>query len=76
MYGELDIYKWTAATRLCHNLCENRDEIFWADTAFGGKPLDLTICIIINKICGALRPQKCMSGPLGPPKNMCSLWLH
>ena len=34
------------------------------------------IYIIINKICAALRSQKCMVGPLGSPKNMCIPWLH
>ena len=32
--------------------------------------------IIINKICAALRSQKCMAGILGSPKNMCISWLH
>ena len=35
---------------------------------FGGKPLDLTIYVIINKTCTALRPHKYMSGPLGPQR--------
>ena len=41
-----------------------------------GKQLDLTIYIIINKTCAALWPHKYMSDPLGPPKNLCSLWLN
>ena len=43
---------------------------------FGGKPLDLIIYIIINKTCAASMLQKYISGPLGPPKIMCSHWLH
>ena len=42
----------------------------------GGKTLDLIIYIIINKTCVASRLQKYISGPLGPPKFMCSYWLH
>ena len=36
----------------------------------------LSIYVMINKKCAALRMYKCMGGPLGPPKNVCSLWLH
>ena len=43
---------------------------------FGGKPLDFSIYIVFNKSCAASRPHKCMGGPLGPPKILCSLWLH
>ena len=43
--------------------------------SFGGKPLDLIIYILINKASAALMPHKYMSGPLVPPKIMCSLWL-
>ena len=38
--------------------------------------LDLTTYMVINKTCAALRTLKYMSGPLGPVKNLCSLWLH
>ena len=41
---------------------------------FGGKPP--IFYLIINKICAVLRPHKYMSWPLGPPRIMCSLWLH
>ena len=44
--------------------------------ALGGKLLDLIINIIINKTCAALRPHKYVSGPLGPPKFVCSQRLH
>ena len=36
----------------------------------------LSIYVMINKKCAALRMYKCMGGPLGPPQNVCSLWLH
>ena len=35
-----------------------------------------SIYITINKSCACLMPHKYMGGPLGPPKNLCSLWLH
>ena len=40
------------------------------------RQLDRIIYMTINKTCAALRIQKGMSGPLGPPKIMCSLELH
>ena len=43
---------------------------------FSRKPLDWIIYITINKPCAALRIQKGMGGPLGPPKIICSLGLH
>ena len=43
---------------------------------FGGKPLDFSIYIVFNKSCAASRSHKCMGSPLGPPKILCSLWLH
>ena len=41
-----------------------------------GNLLDLSIYIIINKTCTALRSHKCIIDPLGPPKIMYSLWLY
>ena len=36
----------------------------------------LSIYVMSNKKCAALRVYKCIGGPLGPPKNVCSLWPH
>ena len=36
----------------------------------------LSIYVMINKKCAALRMYKCMGGLFGPPKNVCRLQLH
>ena len=53
------------------------DEWPWSRMITSGrKQLHQTIYNIINNTCAALRSHKYMGSPLGPQKNLCSLWLY
>ena len=41
-----------------------------------GTSQTLSIYVIINKTCLVLRPHQKTGGPLGPAKNLRSIWLH
>ena len=50
-----------------HHTLQSELLIWWE------KPLDFEH---LYEKCVVLRTYKCMGGPLGPLKNLCSLWLH
>ena len=63
------LFKWTANPTTNYFLLSKDDK-------HGETCYILSIYIIINKTCAALRPHKCMSCPLVSPKKPCSLWLQ